>query len=125
MEIEEMLQEILKKAGEDFKKVADEAVSDVITQYLPHALTDTDANVWHRTNNAIENLIAGKFKREGNYIYINCGSDFNAMVNIKMSTYTYDNLRKSMLEIMPQCPKDLEIKMLKDTVEQLMNQSRY
>ena len=45
-------------------------------------------------------------------------------IRISVEPGLYNNVRKSIIQAMPVCPKDLEIKSLKDENERLMNNMR-
>ena len=78
---------------------------------MPHADVDAFMNAQYQAERAIEALIAGRFEREGDYVRP-YGHDMIS-VRLKMTDSQYCGLRKSLLEVMPECPKDLEIASLK------------
>ena len=111
------LEKHLSNFSKDIERAASCAISNALTDCLPHILSDTEFNIEYRSQDAIRNLIAGNFEREGNYLNIMCGTG-DLRVRLEVSSYEYDNIRKSLIEVMPECPKDLEIQSLK---EQLKN----
>lgn len=105
---EEHLKEIIDTMKEQVAAAATEAMDKFYLDRLPYIETDTACNVEHRAAEAVEYLLAGRFERKGDYVHIN-----GLPVRIAITENQYDNLRKSMLEVMPACPKDAEIASLK------------
>lgn len=105
---EEQLKEIIETMKEQVSAAATEAMGKFYTDHLPHVESDTACNVEYRAAEAIESILAGRFERHGDYVHVN-----GLPVRIAITEQKYDALRKSMLEVMPACPKDAEIASLK------------
>jgi len=118
---EEMIQAQLEKVISDGKEKLKSAIDDIIaeayTDILPHACFDTEFNISYRTGDAIRNFIEGRFEIDGDYLRIPCSSGDSYSIRLKLSTSEYDKLRKSLIEVMPECPKDLEIQSLKEQLK--------
>ena len=114
--IQAQLEKVIGNGKEKLKSAIEDIVTDIYTDILPHACYDTEFNISYRTVEAIENLLSGRFEVDGNYLKIPCSTG-DISVRVKLSTNEYDALRKSLIEVMPQCPKDLEIQSLKDQLK--------
>jgi len=121
MDVEEKMNQVISEFKVKLSAIADSAIGDVYSDVLPHMESDTFMNVGYRCQRLIENMIAGKFVRVSNSI-VGVTDDNGIGVNIEMTTSEWDLIRKSLLEFMPQCPKDLEIQSLKKTIK-LMEES--
>lgn len=60
--IQERLQEKLDEFQKAMKVVADNTITDLYVELLPHAWSDTESNMSNRVKNTVENIIAGKFE---------------------------------------------------------------
>ena len=67
---EAFLAEKLKEFTDKLAEVAKEVITDVYCDYLPHVMSDTECNVSYQTGRAIEDILAGSFSVEGNYIVV-------------------------------------------------------
>ena len=116
MEAEERMTNIINSFKIKLASVAEDAISEVYSEILPHVENDTFMNVQYRSQRVIENMISGKFTVvDDNTVRI---SDDNDMcVDIKVTDTQWDNLRRSLLTVMPACPKDLEISSLKEQLK--------
>jgi len=112
MEAEERMNNIVNNFKANLAIIASDAVSEVYSEILPHVENDTFMNVQYRSQRVVENMIAGKFTVVNeNTVRINDDNDMG--VDIKVTDSQWDNLRISLLSVMPACPKDLEIASLK------------
>ena len=116
MEAEERMTNIINSFKIKLASVAENAISEVYSEILPHVENDTFMNVQYRSQRVIENMIAGKFTVvNDNTVRINDDNDM--CVDIKVTDTQWDNLRRSLLTVMPACPKDLEIASLKEQLK--------
>lgn len=60
--IQERLQEKLDEFQKAMKVVADNTITDLYVELLPHAWSDTESNMSNRVKDTVENIIAGKFE---------------------------------------------------------------
>jgi light-regulated signal transduction histidine kinase (bacteriophytochrome) len=114
--IETKYKEILDQFKKDTEKLVKDAVIKIYTDMLPHIEDDTEMNVQHRSEDIIKNLLAGnvEFYKE-NTVKV---KDTNGVgVYLTITDNRYDNIRKKLLEVMPTCPKDLEIQSLKERLK--------
>ena len=58
-ELEEIYREFEKKLGKVAHQVIDSAMSEVVTEYIPHAETDKISNVEHHTAEWLEKFFDG------------------------------------------------------------------
>ena len=116
MNIEEKSIEIINEFKKKILAEADEVITNVYSEILPHVENDTFMNVQYRTRAAIENIIAGNFKRI-NERSVTVLDDNGVTVDVELSDSQWDPMRKSLLSVMPVCPKDLEIKSLKQQLK--------
>ena len=119
MNAEEKFKEIVERMKSEMRDVAESALEEVHTEMMPHMETDTCANVYFQTCRAVEAILSGQFKREGDYIKTSTIDSIS--VRLKLTDHQYDRLRKSLLEVMPECPKDLEIASLKQQLQDERN----
>ena len=120
---EEILTAIAEKARVAVVRAASTAIDMVWNDLMPYALDDTLANASHLANEMVRKLISGNFTFENNQAVVLMGDDLNVIINIKMNCSQYDGLRKSLLEVMPECPKDLEIANLKQQLKDAYERS--
>jgi hypothetical protein len=106
------LEKVINAGKDQLKSTIDEIIANAYTDILPHVLEDTDCNIQYRTVNAVENLLSGNFEINGDYLNIPCSTG-DVRVRVKLTAHEYDGLRTSLIKVMPQCPKDLEIESLK------------
>lgn len=120
---EEKLTGIIEEFKKKLSSVAEDAIAEVYSEILPHVECDTLNNVEYRSQRVIENMIAGKFERVDENT-VSVADDNNIKVNIKVTDSQWDNLRRSLLLVMPACLKDLEISSLKLQLRQA-EENRY
>jgi hypothetical protein len=116
MNIENKAKEIIDDFRKKILAEADEAISNAYSDILPHVENDTFMNVQYRSQTVIENIIAGKFERI-NEKSVSVLDDNEITVEIALTDGKWDCLRKSLLSVMPVCPKDLEIQSLKEQLK--------
>ena len=116
MNIETKYKEILDQFKKDTEALVEDAVTKIYTDLLPHVESDTEYNVQYRSDDVIKNLLAGKVEvYDDNTVKV---SDSNGMSTfIRITSNQYDGIRKKLLEVMPACPKDLEIESLKEQLK--------
>lgn len=106
----------LNEFKEKMKQACDEVLSEAYCEVLPHAETDLFANVSYRTQSAIELLLSGNYKViDSNKVLISVVDGLD--VEVKITTSQWDLIRKTLIDSMPACPKDLEIESLKKQLE--------
>lgn len=71
---EAFLAEKLKEFTDKLQDVAKDVIRDVYCDYLPHVMTDTESNVYFKTNSAIEDILSGKFTVDGDYLVVSHGT---------------------------------------------------
>ena len=116
MKAEEKMTNIINSFKIKLASVAEDAVSEVYTEILPHVENDTFMNVQYRSQRVIENMIAGKFTTIDDSA-VSIVDDNDMVVIIRVTDSQWDNLRRSLLTVMPACPKDLEIASLKEQLK--------
>lgn len=117
MTLEERFQEIKDRLAESMKEVAAEAMNSVHDDMMPFVEADSFFNAQYVAGRALEALMCGRFQRNGDYV--NVTGREGVSIRLKMTTNQYDWLRKSMLEVMPECPKDLEIRSLREQLAEM------
>lgn len=125
MNIEDKAEQILTEFKAKVIKEIKESIDCVYTDILPHIENDTYMNVQYRSNEIIKALISGEFKKDdsGRGVYV---ADSNGVcVYLNVTDYMYDNMRKSLIEAMPVCPKDMEIESLKLTIKHMQDRQSY
>lgn len=121
MNIEERFAEIKEQLKESMVVAAKEALDAVHDDMMPHTEVDAFINAQFQAERALEALLCGNFQRKGDYV-VPLSTD-HISIRLKITDMQYDSLRKSMLEIMPECPKDLEIASLKRQLQDAYNRN--
>jgi|13_taG_2_1085334.scaffolds.fasta_scaffold154001_2 hypothetical protein len=119
IEIEKSILAIIESSKERIKSSFEESIAEVMADIMPHALSDTEMNISYRLEDAIRSILAGNFEYEDDYAVVNCSTGI-VRARVKITDYEHDRLRKSLIEVMPECPKDLEIKSLRDQIKRLI-----
>lgn len=103
---------ILKVALQDAAK---EAIEEISNEYLPYVADDAICNVETTANNIIKKLLCGQYTVEdGKWLRV---EEPHCFVNINVSSLVWDNFRKELIKLMPECPKDKEIESLKEQLK--------
>ncbi len=119
---EEKMTLIINEFKSNLSRIAEDAISDVYMDVLPHVESDTFMNVQYRSNEVVKNMLSGAFKRvDENTVSVVDGN--NIAVEIKITDDKWDSIRRKLIEVMPSCPKDLEIESLKNQIR-IMEDSR-
>lgn len=121
--IESILSKELEKFREAIKTAADDALSNVYCDVLPHIETDTDANMSNRVSQSLMNILEGKFEDISTdtlkpYIKVADGYGFHSYIHLSQ----YNQICKNIYEM---CKEDLEnnvIENLKQEVKYLKEQ---
>lgn len=114
--LSEALEELKQKAG----AVIESIMGDLYSGYLPHVVSDTDANISYRVEGCIKNILQGKIQLVDSHptvFYVNdqYGSDHH----ISLSHY-FD--WKPLCDIMGETIQTNRIKQLESEVENLKQQ---
>lgn len=118
MNVSEKYNEIVNSFKEEAKKAVDDAMSEIHCELMPYIESDTHSNVERISQRVVEALIAGKFEHDGEHFIVK-GAFEDVECRIRISTNQYDSVRKSLIDVMPKCPKDLEIESLKERIKLL------
>ena len=116
-EQEEVLKRIAEKAKLSIIEAAKDAIGEVWSDLIPYALQDAQMNAMHRADEIVQKLLSGNFEFVDNAATVKIGDNLNVSVSVNMTSRQYDGLRASLLEITPQCPKDLEIESLRQQLK--------
>ncbi len=118
MNIEEKYTELLEKFKTDAANAVKDMTDAIHGDLLPHVEEDTIMNVDYRAQEAVNKLLEGKFEKISEH-HVSVQLHSGIHVPIRITSNQYDSLRKSLLEVMDACPKDLEIQSLKDQIKHL------
>ena len=113
MSLEEKYTEMMERFRKDAFSAVDEAINTIHCDIAPHLDTDTDSNVTFQAGDIIREILGGNFLRVDFFTVIVTGHS-GISVTVTMTNMDHDRIRKNLLEVMPACPKDLEIQSLKD-----------
>lgn len=112
----------VSKLKEALQDAAKDVIQDISNEYLPYVAEDTVCNVEHRVNQIIKKLLCGQFTVEdGKWLRV---EEPHCFVSIGVSTHVWDDFRKELIKLMPECPKDKEIESLQMQLKQA-NERRY
>ena len=119
MNKEELFQKFCEGELENFTKVlkgaAEEAISAISYEYLPHLATDTECNIDTHVNQVLGKLLRGDFTvDEHGYLHI---TEPYTYLNIRVTQMQWDKFRAELIKLMPVCPKDQEIASLKEQLK--------
>lgn len=108
-------EKVIEDSVSSFKEIASRALEDLmdelVAKRLPYLEDDRGYNVEYRANDIVRKLIEGDYSLdEKGFLRVKQEGFF--MV-IKVSSCQWDNLRKELIKLMPECPKDKEIENLK------------
>ena len=112
--LSEALEELKQKAG----AVIESIMSDLYSDYLPHVVGDTDANISYRVEGCIKNILQGKIIPNGDFFHVN--DDYGSEHMINLAHYNL-NL-KPLVDIMGETIQTNRIKQLEQEVESLKTQ---
>ena len=118
MKLQDKLNEIKKELKEEAIKIVNGAFDDAYSELLPHIEDDHMCNVSYQSEYAVKNLLSGNFTiTDKNKVVIQ--GDNNIDITVRITADEYDKIRKTLIDAMPKCPKDLEIESLKKQIEVL------
>jgi len=112
--LSEALEEIKQKVGSELNSIMGNLYSD----YLPHVVGDTDANISYRVEGCIKNILQGKIIPNGDFFHVN--DDYGSEHMIYLAHYNL-NL-KPLCDIMGETVQTNRIKQLEDEVASLKQQ---
>tara|TARA_R110000822_G_scaffold151507_2_gene290657 strand:+ start:2467 stop:2838 length:372 start_codon:yes stop_codon:yes gene_type:complete len=121
MNIQDKSEQLINEFKEEMFKRAEETISRLYSDVLPHVENDTYMNVQYRTEDIVKSLMSGTFKKDpdGKGVYV---TDSNGVgVHLNITAMMYDNMRENLIQIMPTCPKDLKIKSLELTIKHMQD----
>ena len=110
MNTEDKAKYVLDGYKESIKKMVEDSFTATWNDYLPHIESDTQANVAHQTQRAINNLLRGDFSEShGNSSSVDISMCDEIDITVTVTNGDWDNIRKNLIKVMPKCPKDLEL----------------
>ena len=109
--LSEALEEIRQKVGSELNSIMGNLYSD----YLPHVVGDTDANISYRVEGCIKNILQGKIIPNGDFFHVN--DDYGSEHMINLAHYNL-NL-KPLCDIMGETIQTNRIKQLEQEVANL------
>lgn len=113
---EAFLTEKLKEFTDKMTEAAKDVIADVYCDYLPHVMSDTECNVAIQTENAIRNILEGRFTVDGDYLITNQRS-----VRIYLAN-SYGKLASNIYNTMPDKIENLTIKELEAKIKSLQSE---
>jgi hypothetical protein len=112
--LSEALEEVKQKAG----AVIEGIMSDLYSDYLPHVVGDTDANISYRVEGCIKNILQGKIEPNGDFFHVNDNYGSEHMINLAH----YNLNLKPLCDIMGETVQTNRIKQLEQEVQSLKQQ---
>ena len=112
--LSEALEEIKQKAG----AVIESIMGNLYSDYLPHVVSDTDANISYRVEGCIKNILQGKIIPNGDFFRVN--DDYGSEHMINLAHYNL-NL-KPLVDIMGETIQTNRILQLESEVQSLKQQ---
>ena len=125
MSNEEIREKILAEAMAELKAKASEVIggimSDLYSDYLPHVVGDTDANISYRVEGCLQNMAQGKFEHiGGDLAWVNDSYGYSHSISLT----TYQRALKNLCDLMGETITNNRIKQLESDIELLQNQLR-
>lgn len=125
MSDQEIRERILAEALEELKEKAGEVINGIMkglyTDYLPHVVSDTDANISYRVQECVKNIIQGKIQADEaypNFFYVNDGYGYDHLISLG----SYDLNLKPLCDIMGKTIQTNRIEQLEREVKDLKQQ---
>lgn len=123
MMIEKHLQSKLEYFKDVMKQAADTCITDLYVELLPHCWSDTDSNMQNRVEEAVVNIIAGKFEKVDGYaggkvLQVNSGNG----MHVRLPVWEYSAIIQPIFEAFKDEIKNERIKQLESEVEKLKRQ---
>ena len=112
--LSEALEELKQKVGTEL----DSIMGNLYSGYLPHVVSDTDANISYRVEGCIKNILQGKIEPNGDFLHVN--DDYGSEHMINLAHYGL-NL-KPLCDIMGETIQTNRIKQLEQEVSSLKQQ---
>lgn len=112
--LSEALEEIRQKVGSELNSIMGNLYSD----YLPHVVSDTDANISYRVEGCIKNILQGKIIPNGDFFHVNDDYGYEHMINLAH----YNLNLKPLCDIMGETIQTNHIKQLEQEVASLKRQ---
>lgn len=109
--LSDALEELKQKVGSELNSIMGNLYSD----YLPHVVSDTDANISYRVEGCIKNILQGKIIPNGDFIHVNDNYGSEHMVNLAH----YNMNLKPLCDIMGETIQTNRIKQLEQEVANL------
>lgn len=121
----EIREQILAQALEELKQKAGAVIESIMgnlySDYLPHVVGDTDANISYRVKECVKNIIQGKIQADEvypNFFYVNDGYGYDHTISLA----SYELNLKPLCDIMGETIQTNRIKQLEQEVETLKAQ---
>lgn len=109
--LSEALEELKQKVGSELNSIKGNLYSD----YLPHVVGDTDANISYRVEGCIKNILQGKIEPNGDFLHVNDDYGSEHMINL-----AHHNLNlKPLCDIMGETIQTNRILQLESEVQSL------
>jgi hypothetical protein len=112
--LSEALEEIKQKVGSELNSI----MSNLYSDYLPHVVSDTDANISYRVEGCIKNILQGKIEPNGDFFHVNDDYGYEHMINLAH----YNLNLKPLCDIMGETIQTNRIKQLEQEVQSLKQQ---
>lgn len=101
----EIREKVLTAAMDELKTKAGEVIngimSDLYTDYLPHVVGDTDANISYRVEGCLKNILEGKLVPVSTNLFsINDGYGNDHLVSLNGNTSNLEALANALMPVM-------------------------
>ena len=122
----EIREKVLTDAMEELKKKAGEVINNIMSNlyvdYLPHVVSDTDANISYRVEGCLKNILEGKATLINDTLFsVNdgYGNDYIVSLNGNTNTTYLEALANAMMPLMGDVVMTQRIKELETQVSNL------
>lgn len=118
---EKILTEALAELREKVGGVVNEIAGNLYSDYLPHVVGDTDANISCRVEGCLQNMAQGKLEHiGGDLAWVNDSYGYSHSISLA----AYQGALKNLCDLMGETITNNRIKQLESDVESLQNQLR-
>ncbi len=112
-----MYEELMEKYKANMMQLAEDAFDELVASRMPYLEDDKIHNVEWRTGDVVKKLISGDYELDGGFLTV---KQDGFIIPIRVTSFEWDQFRIGLIKLMPECPKDKEIEMLRNRIGELV-----
>ena len=117
--IEREAAELLEAFKERMRYACEDVIANAYGDILPHVASDTEFNAMRKAKQAIESIILGNVRHDGEYAVVTVG---RIDMRFDLGADTPWSLCSALIKTMPECPKDRRIAALEKENQRLIDE---